>query len=144
MVVTEAPSVHRATELVCTFFSNFMPKAFTPKELSRICTLPLRYSLCRRHLRNIAFTSVHSVTPCAHYISLLVITPYFVRTSYYPVTVSLITLYLVLNILLLCLLLPCTMSYITLLPCLTLLCYHIFHYPVSIKECKTTKKELTS
>ena len=32
----------------------------------------------------------------------------------------------------------------TLLPCLLLLCYHVFHYPVSIKECKTTKKELTS
>ena len=28
----------------------------------------------------------------------------------------------------------------TLLPCLLLLCYHVFHYPVSIKECKTTKK----
>ena len=40
--------------------------------------------------------------------------------------------YHVLNILLPCLLLPCTMSLITL--------SHAFHYPVSIKECKTTKK----
>ena len=70
----------------------------------------------------------------------------FERTSYYPVTVSLITL-------LPCLLLPCyhvsyypvpcleypvTMSSITLLPCLLLLCLmysitlsHVFHYPVS-------------
>ena len=72
MEVTEAPSVHRATELVSTLFSNFMPKAFIPKELSRICTLHLRRSLCRRHLRDIAFTSVPSVTPCAYYIRLLV------------------------------------------------------------------------
>ena len=68
MVVTEAPSVHRATEFVCQFYQQFIYKAFTPKQLSRICTLYLRRSLCRRHLRNIAFTSVPSVTPCAYYI----------------------------------------------------------------------------
>ena len=28
--------------------------------------------MCRRHLRDIAFTSVPSVTPCAYYIRLLV------------------------------------------------------------------------
>ena len=72
MEVTEAPSVHRVTELVCQFYQQFIYKAFIPKQLSRICTLHLRRSLCRRHLRNIAFTSVPSVTPCAYYIRVLV------------------------------------------------------------------------
>ena len=72
MEVTEAPSVHRATELVCQFYQQFIYKAFIPKQLSRICTLHLRRSLCRRHLRDIAFTSVPSVTPCAYYIRVLV------------------------------------------------------------------------
>ena len=81
MEVTEAPSVHRATELVCQFYQQFIYKAFIPKQLSRICTLYLRRSLCRRHLRNIVFTSVPSVTPCAYYISLFVYQPYFRRTT---------------------------------------------------------------
>ena len=81
MEVTEAPSVHRATELVCQFYQQFIYKAFTSKQLSRICTLYLRRSLCRRHLRNIVFTSVPSVTPCAYYISLFVYQPYFRRTT---------------------------------------------------------------
>ena len=72
IVVTEAPSVHRATELVCQFYWQFIYKTFIPKYLARICTLHLRRSLCRRHLRDIAFTSVPSVTPCAYYIRLLV------------------------------------------------------------------------
>ena len=81
MEVTEAPSVHRATEFVCQFYQQFIYTAFIQKELLRICTLHLRRSLCRRHLRNIAFISVHSVTPCAYYISLFVYQPYFRRTT---------------------------------------------------------------
>ena len=81
MEVTEAPSVHRATELVCQFYQQFIYKAFTSKQLSRICTLYLRRSLCRRHLRDIVFTSIPSVTPCAYYISLFVYQPYFRRTT---------------------------------------------------------------
>nr|WP_315392595.1 hypothetical protein [uncultured Prevotella sp.] len=54
MEVTEAPSVRGATEFVSQFYYQFIYKAFIPKELSRSCTLHLRYSLCRRHLRNIA------------------------------------------------------------------------------------------
>ena len=146
MVVTEAPSVHRATEFVCQFYQQFIYKAFIPKELSRICTLHLRHSLCRRYLRNIAFTSVHSVTPCAHYISLLIYPPYFGRASYYPVTMSfiillpcleypvtmsLITLSHVSHYPVSCIPLPCLMSSITLLPCLLLLCYHVSYYSVS-------------
>ena len=69
MEVTEAPSVHGATELVCQFYQQFIYKAFIPKQLSRICTLHLRRSLCRRHLRDIAFPSV---PPCAYYIRVLV------------------------------------------------------------------------
>ena len=83
MEVTEAPSVHRATELVCHFYQHFIYKAFIPKQLSRICTLHLRRSLCRRHLRDIAFTSVPTVTSCAYYIDFQFITPYFGRTFSY-------------------------------------------------------------
>ena len=96
------------------------------------------------------------MSPCAHYISLLIYPPYFGRASYYPVTMSWITcyrvsyysvpclllpctmfsitLYHVLNILLPCLLLPCTMSSITLLLCLPLPCYYVFHYPVTMSS----------
>ena len=90
---------------------------------------PLRVSVCPLYkpfnLSSIFRKSL--LLPCYH-------------VFHYLVTMSLITLYHVLNILLPCLLLPCTMSSITLLPCLTLPCYHVFHYPVSIKECKTTKR----
>ena len=72
MEVTEAPSVHRATELVCQICQPFIYKAFTPKYLSLICMLHLRCSLCRRHLCNIGFTSVPSVTLCALYVRVLV------------------------------------------------------------------------
>ena len=65
LVVTEAPSVRGATEIVSQFYQQFIYKAFTPKQLSEICTLHLRCSLCRRHLRDIAFISVLSVALCA-------------------------------------------------------------------------------
>ena len=72
MEVTEAPSGHRVTELVCQFYQQFIYKAFIPKQLSRICTLHLHRSLCRRHLRNISLFSVPSVTLCALYERVLV------------------------------------------------------------------------
>ena len=65
LVGTEAPSVRGATEIVCQFYWQFIYKSFTPKELSEICTLYLRRSLCRRHLRDFAFISVLSVALCA-------------------------------------------------------------------------------
>ena len=65
LVGTEAPSVRRATEIVCQFCQQFIYKAFIPKGLSEICTLHLRRSLCHRHLRDIAFSSVLSVPLCA-------------------------------------------------------------------------------
>ena len=69
--------------------------------------------------------------PCyrVSYYSVPCLTLLCYHVLHYSVTMSPITL-------LPCLLLPCTMSSIT-LP-------HVFHYPVSIKECKITKKELTS
>ena len=105
--------------------------------------------MCRRHLRNIAFTSVPSVTPCAHYISLLVYHPIFRKNlllpCYYvfhypilclplPCTMSLITLYHVSYYSVPCLLLLCLMPSITLLPCLLLHCYHVFHYSVTMSS----------
>ena len=58
--------------LFANSISYLYAKRFTPKELSPYYTLHLRRSLYRRHLRDIAFTSVPSVTPCAYYIRLLV------------------------------------------------------------------------
>ena len=101
---------------------------------------PLRVSVCPLY-KTFSYHSIFRkslLLPCYH-------------VFHYPVTMSLITLYHVLNILLPCLLLPCTMSLITLyhifhysvtMSLITL--SHVFHYPVSIKECKNTKKELTS
>ena len=78
MEVTEAPSVPQSDgACLHTFLVTLCPKHLSQK-LSRICTLYLRRSLCRRHLRNIVFTSV---TPCAYYISLFVYQPYFRRTT---------------------------------------------------------------
>ena len=65
LVVTEAPSVRGATEIVYQFCQQFIYKAFIPKELSEICTLHLRRSLCHRHLCDIVFISVLSVALCA-------------------------------------------------------------------------------
>ena len=67
MEVTEAPSVHRATELVCQFYQQFIYKAFTSKQLSRICTLYLRRSLCRRHLCDIALPPSLRYSVCLLY-----------------------------------------------------------------------------
>ena len=81
MEVTEAPSVPQSDgACLHTFLVTLCPKHLSQK-LSRICTLYLRHSLCRRHLCDIAFTSVPSVTPCAYYISLFVYQPYFRRTT---------------------------------------------------------------
>ena len=89
MEVTEAPSVHRATELIRQFYLQLIYKVFITKYLSRICTLQLRRSLCRRHLRDIAFTSVPSVTPCAYYISVLVYQSIFQKNFYSYITIVL-------------------------------------------------------
>ena len=72
MEVTEAPLVRRATEFFLPILLAIYIQSVYPKKLSRICTLHLCYSMCRRHLRDIAFTSVPSVTPCAYYIRVLV------------------------------------------------------------------------
>ena len=60
------------------------------KELSRICTLHLRRSLCRRHLCDIVFTSVLSVTPCAYYIRLLVYHFIFRKNKKLPIIMRII------------------------------------------------------
>ena len=83
--------------LFAHFFSNFMAKHLFPK-LLRICTLYLRRSLCHWHLRDIAFTSVPSVTPCAYYIRLLVYHSIFRKNhkyafTFYSLTVLLIQTY---------------------------------------------------
>ena len=81
MEVTEAPSVPQSDgACLHTFLVTLCSKPLSQK-LSRICTLYLRRSLCRRHLRHIVLTSVPSVTPCAYYISLFVYQPYFRRTT---------------------------------------------------------------
>ena len=47
-----------------TFLVTLCPKHLSQK-LSRICTLYLRRSLCRRHLRDITFISGFSIALCA-------------------------------------------------------------------------------
>ena len=104
-------------------------------------------NLSKSYKESVRYTSVHSVSPCAYYISLLIYPPYFGRTSYYPVTMSSITLlpclpllcYHVSHYSVPCLEYPVTMSPITLLPCLLLLCLmssttlsHVFHYSVTM------------
>ena len=78
MEVTEAPSGHRATEHVCQFYQQFIHKAFTSKQLSRIRTLQLRRYLC-----NIALFSVPSVTLCALYVRVLVYHSIFRKDLFY-------------------------------------------------------------
>ena len=69
--------MHRVAEFVCQFYLQFIYKAFTSKELSRICTLhlrdivrylrPLRASVCLLyktfslllHFRNNLLLSLH-------------------------------------------------------------------------------------
>ena len=64
-VVTEAPSVRGVTEIGYLFFLEILYPEHLFQKLSEIYTLHLRCSLCHRHLRVIAFTSVLSVTLCA-------------------------------------------------------------------------------
>ena len=105
---------------------------------------PLRDSVCPLYkpfnLSSIFRKSL--LLPCYHVLNTLL--PCLLLLCYHVLNILLPCLlllcYHVLNILLPCLLLLCLMSSITLLPCLLLLCYHVLHYPVSIKECKTTKK----
>ena len=159
MVVTEAPPVHKATEHICKLYQRFYTQTIYPKVIRNLYATPpllfvpsappwhcvylrpLRVSVCPLY-KPFNLSSIfrkNLLLPCYH-------------VFHYPVTMSFITLYHVLNTLLPCLPLLCyhvsyypiTMSLITLLPRLLLLCYHVFHYPVTIKECKTTKKELTS
>ena len=129
MEVTEAPQVHKATEHICKLYQRFYTQTIYPKVI-----------------RNLYATPPSLFVPSAPPWHCVYLRP--LRDSvcllYKTFSLSLHILEEPLITLLPCLLLPCTMSSITLLPCLLLLCYHVFHYPVSIKECKITKKELTS
>ena len=139
MVVTEAPSVHRATEHICKLYQRFYTQTIYPKVIRNLYATPP--SLFVPSLPPwYCVTSVLSVTPCAHYISLLIYPPYFGRASYYPVTMSWIPCYRVSYY-------PCTLSWISCyyvsyypVPCLTLLCYHVLHYPVSSRNAKPQKR----
>ena len=91
------------------------PPLFVPSAPPQYCVYlrPLRVSVCPLYK---TFSSSYIfrknfLLPCYH-------------VFHYPVTMSFITLYHVLNTLLPCLLLPCTMSPITL--------YHVFHYSVTM------------
>lgn len=67
MEVTEALSVHRATELVCTLFQLLYAQSIYPKSYQEsvgytsvaLCAVSTSVTLC--------VTSVASVTPCAYY-----------------------------------------------------------------------------
>ena len=116
MVVTEAPSVHRATELVCKLYQRFYTQTIYPKVIRNLYATPPSLFVPSAPPWHYVYLRP-SVTPCAYYISLLIYPPYFGRTSYYPVTMSWIPCYRV--------------SYYS-VPCLTLLCYHVSHYSVTM------------
>ena len=117
MVVTEAPSVHRATEHICKLYQRFYTQTIYPKVIKNLYATPpllfvpsvppwhcvylrpLRDSVCPLY-KPFNLSSIfrkNLLLPCYH-------------VFHYSVTMSLITL------------------------------SHVSLYPVSIKECRTTKK----
>ena len=77
MEVTEAPSVHRATELVANSISNLYTKRLPQnsyQESVRYTSVPLYAVGTSVPLR---LPPVPSVTPCAYYLRLLVYHPIF-------------------------------------------------------------------
>ena len=138
--------MHRGTELVCTFFSNFMPKAFTPKVIKNLYATPpslfvpsapqwffihlppLHVSVCLLYKPfslslHISKEPLITLLPCLPLPCIMSsITLYHV--FHYPVPCLLLLCLMPSITLLPCLLLPCLMSSITLLPCLLLPCLH--------------------
>ena len=114
MVVTEAPSVHRATEHICKLYQRFYTQTIYPKVIKNLyATPPLLF--------------VPSVPPW-HCVYLRPLRD-SVCPLYKPFNLSsifrkslLLPCYHVLNTLLPCLLLLCTMSWIS--------CYYVSYYPV--------------
>ena len=131
MVVTEAPSVHRATELVCKLYQRFYTQTIYPKVIRNLYATPPSLFVPSAPPWHFV-TSVHSMSPCAYYIRLLVYHSIFRKSLllpcyyvfYYPITMSWIPCYHVYYYSVSCLPLPCTMSLITLLLCLLLPCPH--------------------
>ena len=132
MVVTEAPSVHRATEHICKLYQRFYTQIIYPKVIRNLYAIPPSLFVPSAPPWHCVYLRPLRDSVCLLY-KTFSLSSIFERTSYYPVS----------------------MSSITLLPCLPLLCYHVsyysvtmslitlshvFHYPVAIKECKTTKK----
>ena len=138
MVVTKAPSVHRATEHICKLYQRFYTQTIYPKVIRNLYAIPpslfvpsvppwhcvylrpLRDSVCPLYKpfnlssifrKNLLLPYYHVLNTC-----------YYV--FYYPITMSWIPCYHVSYYPVPCLLLLCLMSSITLLPCLLLPCLH--------------------
>ena len=108
-------SVRYASVALCAVGTSVTLHYLRPLHVS-VCLLYKTFSLSSIFRKNL-------LLPCYH-------------VFHYPVSSLPLPCYHVLNTLLPCLLLLCLMYPIILLPCLPL--------PCLIKECKTTKKELTS
>ena len=147
MVGTEAPSVHRATEHICKLYQRFYTQTIYPKVIRNLYATPPSLFVPSAPPWHCVYLRPLRVSVCLLYKTLSL----SLHVSEEPFITLLLCLllsyYHVLNTLLPCLLLLCLMSSITLshvfhysVSCLPLLCYHVSYYPVSIKECKTTKK----
>ena len=131
MEVTEAPQVHKATEHICKLYQRFYTQTIYPKVIRNLYATPPSLFVPSAPPWHCVYLRPLRVSMCLLY-KPFNLSSIFGRTSYYPVTMSLITL-------LPCLPLPCLMSSITLLPCLLLPCTmssitlsHVFHYSVTM------------
>ena len=162
MVVTEAPSVHRATEHICKLYQRFYTQIIYPKVIRNLYAIPsslfvpsappwhcvylrpLRDSVCLLY-KTFSLSSIFRkslLLPCYYvfYYPITMSSITLLPCLEYPVTMSWIPCYHVSYYPVPCLPLPCYhVSYYP-VSCLPLLCYYVSYYPVSIKECKTTKK----
>ena len=124
MVVTEAPSVHRATEHICKLYQRFYTQIIYPKVIRNLYAIPSSlfvpsappwHCVYLRPLRDSVCLLYKTFSLSSIFRKSLLLPCYYV--FYYPITMSSITL-------LPCLEYPVTMSLITL--------YHVFHYPVTM------------
>ena len=122
MEFTEAPSVHRATEHICKLYQRFYTQTIYPKVIRNLYATPPSLFVPSAPPRHCVYLRPLRVSVCPLYKPFnlssifrksLLLPCYYV--SYYPVTISLITLSHVSHY-------SVTMSSITLLPCLLLPC----------------------
>ena len=142
MVVTEAPSVHRATEYICKLYQRFYTQTIYPKVIRNLYAIPPSLFVPSAPPWHFV-TSVLSVTPCAHYISLLIYPPFSEEPLITLLPCLLLSCYHVFYYYVSCLPLPCYHVFYYHVSCLPLLCYHVSYYPVSCLPLPCTTSSIT-